>query len=247
MEQSGYSPYDHVIDQIGALFQKLTGYNGGVPQVDKTDTVLKDEGVTHLPDPSLPDDTSLFKAIRERRSVREYTNTSLSVENLSTLLWAVQGISKKKGDLLFRTAPSAGALYPVDTWVAVFNVDGLSAGLARYSDSQHVLQWIQKGDYRHQLYEACIRQEMILDAAVVFIWVADISRCLWRYAQRAYRYIYLDAGHMAQNCALASAALGLGSCCIGAFYDDRMDYICGLEGTQKTVIYLTSAGYPKTL
>ncbi len=243
MDNPQYSPYDHLVNQIGMMFQKFTKYKGDSTQHISGKAKQPDEEITLLPTLEPDGNNTLFNSIRYRRSIRKYDTRPISSGTLGKLLWSIQGVTAHRGDHFLRATPSAGALYPIETWIALLNVSGLAQGIARYVEQQHGLQWLRKGDFRQPLYEACMNQDMILHAPILFIWVADLNRCVWRYSQRAYRYIYLDAGHMAQNCALAATALGLGSCAIAAFFDDYMDYILERNGQDQTVIYLTSVGY----
>lgn len=239
-----YSHYDHLYDQIGRMFQMLTQYKGGSSVMDQPASTGASDTKVHLPTPQVPDKQSFLDLIQSRRSNRAFDARPITTRQLSTLLWATQGVTKQADNYTFRAAPSAGALYPINTLVAILNVERLQPGLAQYNETSHSLHWLRSGDFRATLFEATLKQNMLHNAAAVFISVADLNRCIWRYAQRAYRYIYLDAGHMAQNTALAAIALGLGSCAIGAFYDDMLDQLCALHDTQQTAIYLTVIGHP---
>jgi len=144
----------------------------------------------------------------------------------------------------FRNAPSAGALYPIETYSFAKNVDGLERGLYHYNVKSHLLEKLDAGDFSFSLAKACLGQEMLLSAAAIFVWSGIFFRSKWKYKQRAYRYVYLDCGHIAQNLALCASALGLGSCQVGAFYDDELNDILGLDGEQESAIYLSVVGNP---
>ncbi len=183
-----------------------------------------------------------FELLSKRRSIRNYGQGAMDQKTLSQLLWASQGISLYKEEHQFRTAPSAGALYPIETYVLVNHVHGLKQGIYHYDVPGHKLTWIREGDFGKALAQAAFGQTMVMKAPAVFVWSALVERSKWKYEQRAYRYIYLDAGHIAQNLALAAVALGLGSCQIGAFFDSEANEVIGLDGVEETVIYMTSVG-----
>lgn len=187
---------------------------------------------------------SLWEAIRDRRSVRNFSAESLERAQLSQLLWASQGITAEYMGHELRAAPSAGALYPVETYLAVQNVEGIEPGIYHYDVSHHELHQLRLGDFRSSVAQAALDQNFTSTANVVFIWTAVFERSKWKYSQRAYRYVYLDAGHIAQNVALAAVALGLGSCQVGALYDDEVNSIIEVDGERESVLYMTIVGHP---
>jgi SagB-type dehydrogenase family enzyme len=198
-----------------------------------------------LPAAELSPDAGLWETILRRRSVREYSrNTALPLETLSVLLWATQGITAEAGDFQLRSAPSAGALYPIETYLMARAVEGLQQGIYHFRPYAFDLEFIRPGDFSRALAQAALGQDMAAEAQVVFIWSAIVERSRWKYRQRAYRYIYLDAGHIAQNLYLAGTATGLGVCGIGAFYDDPVNELIGVDGKEETVLYMASAGWP---
>jgi SagB-type dehydrogenase family enzyme len=169
----------------------------------------------------------------------------LSLVDLSQLLWAAQGITAQAGGHLLRTAPSAGALYPIETYLYIDRVDGLEKGLYHYNVPQHNLDLLRKGDFSKDIRGGALDQQIAERAAVVFVWSAIFARSKWKYLQRAYRYIFLDAGHIAQNLALAAEALDLGTCQIGAIYDDELNELFSLNPDEESVIYLSTVGHPR--
>ncbi|MDP2919326.1 MAG: SagB/ThcOx family dehydrogenase [Dehalococcoidia bacterium] len=187
---------------------------------------------------------SLDQAFRNRKSIRRYAPTPLTLGQLSYLLWATAGVQRTMGDFNFRPAPSAGALYPIETYVVVNNVEGLPKGLYHFAVRPHALEELKSGDFTRDVVRATMGQRMHADAAVVFIWTAIFQRSKFRYHDRAYRYIYLDAGHIAQNLALAAVGLGLGSCQVGAYFDDEINGLLGVDGTEESVIYMSVVGVP---
>ncbi len=180
--------------------------------------------------------------IKERKSIRKFSHDSLTPEQLSYLLWASTGVQRKERGHVFRTAPSAGALYPIETYLVVNNVKTLPQGLYHYSIKNHSLELLKEGDFRQEIAFAALEQEMCAEAPVVFVWSAVFERSKWKYSQRAYRYIYLDAGHIAQNLALAATSIELGSCQIAALYDDKANELFGLDGQDESIIYMSTAG-----
>jgi len=239
-------------DGIGDEFQKETKYQPGRLSGGALDWSRRPEAYKtypgaprlKLPAPEMQGGMPLWDSIRERRSCRDFGKTPLSLATLSQLLWASQGITKKVQGFEFRAAPSAGALYPVETYLAVLNVDGLEPGIYHYDVRHHELEPISKGDRRADLAAALLDQQFIAEANVVFLWTAVFQRSKWKYKQRAYRYVYLDAGQIAQNLALAAVALGLGSCQIGALYDDEVNSILGVDGEEESILYTTAVGTP---
>ncbi len=211
--------------------------------------LYKDAPRIALPDPQTTDGVSIWAVIAKRRSVRAYTDEDLSQNNLSQLLWATQGVRETiQGSYVnfkFRTAPSAGGLYPIETYIYVNRVEGLKKGIYHYVVGDHELELIKEGDFARDVQKGALDQKIAHDAAVVFIWSAVFDRSKWKYLQRAYRYVFLDAGHIAQNLALAAEALNLGSCQIGAIYDDELNYLLGIDGVSESVIYLSSIAHPR--
>ncbi|MDW7652006.1 MAG: SagB/ThcOx family dehydrogenase [Bacillota bacterium] len=197
-----------------------------------------------LPAPGRTGGQSVFDLLSRRRSVRRYDAKELTLAELSQMLWAGQGISRDTGRHMFRTAPSAGALYPIETYVLVNRVNGLTSGIYHYEIPRHRLCLVRTGNFGGELAHAALGQQMVADAPCTFIWSAVTARSKWKYGERAYRYMYMDAGHIAQNTALAAVSLEMGSCQIAAFFDDEINAMIGLDGKEETVIYLTAAGRP---
>jgi SagB-type dehydrogenase family enzyme len=185
------------------------------------------------------------EVLRRRKSVRSFSLQPLSKVDLAFLLWASTGIQRIEHGYEFRTTPSAGALYPIETYIAANNVEDLSEGIYHYNIKNHLLEEIKLGNFGSKLAHAALDQEMCADASVVFIWTAVFERSKWKYQQRAYRYIYLDAGHVAQNLALASASVNCGSCQVGAFFDDEINSILNIDGLQESTICLSVVGHIK--
>lgn len=187
---------------------------------------------------------SFDETIRKRKSVRNFSEKNLTLQQLAYLLWSSTGIQRKQRGYEFRNAPSAGALYPIETYLFANKVETLPVGLYHYNIKSHMLEELKTGDFSNYLTNSCLGQSMLSSAAIVIIWSAIFFRTKWKYKQRAYRYIYLDCGHVAQNLALSATSLGLGSCQIGAFFDDEINALIELNGIEESVIYLSAVGYP---
>jgi SagB-type dehydrogenase family enzyme len=187
----------------------------------------------------------LDKTLRQRKSIRDFQAGPISMGQLAYLLWASTGIQRVEDGYEFRTAPSAGALYPIETYVVVNNVKSLEPGVYHYAIRSHQLEQLEQRDLRRQIAAAALGQGMCATAAAVFIWSAVFERCKWKYGQRAYRYIYLDAGHIAENLALAAVSLNLGTCEIGALYDDHVNAIIGIDGIEESTICMAAVGVPQ--
>ena len=186
----------------------------------------------------------MTEILQKRRSVRSFSSKSLSTVELSFLLWASTGIQRREQGYEFRTAPSAGALYPIETYVVINNVEGLDKGLYHYNIEEHTIEELKLDDLGRELAQAALEQEMLANAPLVFVWTAIFERSKWKYRQRAYRYVYLDAGIIGENLMLSATGIGLGSCNVGAFFDNEVNKILGVDGTAESVVYLSVVGHP---
>lgn len=192
-----------------------------------------------LPEPKLRGEMSVEEALSKRRSVREYKDAPLTLSELGQLLWAAQGITLPSRG--FRTAPSAGATYPLELYVSVREggVEGLGAGIYRYDPFTHSLALVKGGDFSLELYRAALNQDWVKEAPLCIIIAADFSRTTSRYGARGERYVYMEAGHVGQNIYLQATALGLGTVAVGAFYDDQLKSVVGCS---EDPIYLFPVG-----
>ncbi len=181
---------------------------------------------TQLPSPTFDGRMSVEKALYLRRSVRAYAPDSLTLGELSQILWAAQGIT---GEEKFRTAPSAGALYPIALYIAVEKVETLQAGIYRYSPGNHEITKLKDGMFLKQLAEAALGQQCIADCAAALIIAANYERLRFRYRDRSERYAHIEAGHVSQNVYLQAVALRVGTVNIGAFHDKEVAKIIGLD------------------
>jgi SagB-type dehydrogenase family enzyme len=188
---------------------------------------------------------SLWTAMGTRRSRRGFTSDPLSLEHLSQLCWAAQGVTAEMHGLPLRTTPSAGGLYPIETYVVANRVAGLERGVYHYYPVDHSLERLAEGDYGAAVAHAALDQGMCARAPAVFVWTAIVQRSRMKYGQRCYRYIYLDAGHVGHSVALAAEGLGLGLCAVGAFYDDEVEELVGADGEEEVAVYLACVGHCK--
>jgi len=241
-----------LVEKIGDDFHQITKYvrgkmAGGYLDWSSRPEVYKqyeDRNKEKIPFPEQVKTLSFDETLRNRRSIRGFSDKPVSLEQLGYLLWSSTGIQRVEGGYAFRNAPSAGALYPIETYLFAKNIEGLERGLYHYNIKSHLLEALDVGDFSISLVRACLGQMMLASAQVVFIWSGVFVRSKWKYKQRAYRYVHLDCGHIAQNLALTASALGLGSCQVGAFYDDEINNIVGLDGKEESVIYLSVVGHP---
>lgn len=184
----------------------------------------------------------LWRALAERRSRRDLGGAPISPETLGTLLWACQGVTARQGPYLLRTAPSAGALYPFETYVSVQSVEGWEPCLAHLHLPTFTLEVLQEGHLGRHIAQAALGQGFLARAAAVFLWTAVVPRCAWKYGDRALRYLGLDLGHVCQNLALACAALDLGCCPVAAFFDEEINRLLGVDGEAEFAYYLAAVG-----
>lgn len=197
------------------------------------------EGVQmKLPTPRLESSVSIEAALHERRSIREYADAPLALAGLAQLLWAAQGVTAVNG---FRTAPSAGALYPLAVYVLVGNVVDLPAGIYQYHPQGHTLSRIVEGDKRKELMHVALEQSALRDAAAVILIAAVYERTTAKYGTRGVRYVYMEAGHAAQNVYLQAISLDLGVVAIGAFDDAGVKRVAHLSEREQP-LYLLPIG-----
>lgn len=189
----------------------------------------------------------LRTAIEARRTVRAYSDTPLSLEELAYLLWVSQGVKRVSSrPSTARTVPSAGARHAFETYLLVNRVTGLEGGLYRYAAIENgLLRLDAPADIAARIAHACLDQSQITNSAATFIWVAVVERMYWRYVERGYRYLHLDAGHVCQNLALGAEQTACGICPIAAFDDEQLNATLGLDGEDLFVVYLASLGKKK--
>lgn len=185
----------------------------------------------------------LIDAINDRRSVRQYSDRPLTLDELAWLLWCTQGVKKARPGATLRTVPSAGARHPFETYLLINKVESLEPGLYRYLALEHgLLEITLKPGIVEEVVAGCLDQGFVAASAATFLWVADKKRTEWRYGDRGARYLHLDAGHVCQNLYLSAEAIGCGVCAIAAFDDDEINRVVGVDGKEQFVIYVAAAG-----
>lgn len=225
--------------------------------LEKSDQVLKKpqppletaptgKPIHDLPDPRTvkANKVDLSDAITNRVSVRAYSDQPLSLDELSYVLWSTQGVKQATNrPATLRTVPSAGARHCFETYVLVNKVDGLKPGLYRFLAIDHKLQEVDmSSDIAERVTEGCLNQRFVLNSAITLILTVDRYRMMWRYTERGYRYMHLDAGHVMQNLYLCAEAIDAGVCAIAAFYDDLINETLGLDGVDQFTIYVGTLG-----
>ncbi|MGD2200613.1 MAG: SagB/ThcOx family dehydrogenase [Candidatus Bathyarchaeota archaeon] len=240
--------------EIGKEFMEKTRYkhleesdqSRGLPQPPLALPLEGDHKIIPLMEPVEIDlgHVDLRDVLERRRSVRAYSKEPLTLEELSWLLWACQGVKEVVGrPATLRTVPSAGARHPFETYVLANNVEGLEPGLYRFLAVEHKLAAINLEEgIADRIAEACYRQRFVKTCAATLIFTAVAYRTYWRYGERGYRYMHLDAGHASQNLYLAAEAIGGGACAIGAFFDEALNEVLGLDGDEQFAIYVTTTG-----
>jgi SagB-type dehydrogenase family enzyme len=186
--------------------------------------------VIELPAPIHKSDTSVEQTLLQRRSVREYAQQPLTLAEVSQMLWAAQGVTDPEGK---RTAPSAGALYPLEVYLLAGEVEGLSQGIYRYLPDEHSLIITVQADRRSALSQAALDQESVAQAPAVIVLSGVYERTTVKYGERGIRYVHMEVGSAAQNVYLQSAAMGLGTVFIGAFHDEEVKQVLSLSAEER--------------
>ncbi|MFH2122397.1 MAG: SagB/ThcOx family dehydrogenase [Pseudomonadota bacterium] len=225
-------------------FDRISIQNRYRPAIAEVETFKRypHAGKIPLPRTWTLDDEQLSPLLQNRRSLRKYSTEPLSLEHLAFMLWASQGITGQAGRYLFRTTPSAGALYPVETYISVHSIEGLAAGLYHFDVEHFVLDRLTAQDKAHDVAQACLDQKFMAQAAVVFLWSGVFRRAMSKYGDRGMRYILLDAGHICQSVMIAAEAVGCGGCPVGAFYDNEINQLLQIDGDEESILYAASVG-----
>lgn len=196
--------------------------------------------IIQLPNPRYESETSVEKALNMRRSIRTYAEEPLSISDISQILWAAQGITKKTEKLPtkwntkyewqggYRTAPSAGALYPIELYLIVGNAKGLSKGVYKYIPKNHSLKKVFDGDKRTEIYDAALQQSSIKEGAALIVMAGVYERTSFKYGERAERYVHIEVGHIGENIYLQGITLGIGTVMMGAFKDEELKKVLDL-------------------
>lgn len=211
------------------------------PARDASESRAAPAETVRLPAPRSDSDTSIERALSGRRSIRDYRDAPLTLAEVSQLMWAAQGVTDARAG--FRTAPSAGATYPLELYVVVGNVEGLRAGVYRYLPHRHEIARTRDGDIRGALASAALNQSSVERGAAVLVFAAVYERTTRRYGERGVRYVHMEAGHASQNVYLQAVALRLGTVVIGAFDDDRVQRTLLLPSGEHA-LYLMPVGRP---
>ena len=261
-----------MVEHPGKAFQSKTGYRRQAMEDHELDWRSKPpeyKFYPHAPVIALPDPArregelpapDLWSCVADRRSVRAFGPTPLTLLQLSRVLWAGSGLTSSfitsRGQDFFRAAPSAGALYPIETYVVANRVEHLEPGLYHYRvagmdmlerpmvEGSHALEQLRTGDLSNEIRRAALDQPLCAKAGAVLVWTAIFARSVWKYRERAYRYVYLDAGHIAAHVSLAAVAEGLGSCAVAALYDDEANSLLDIDGQEESTLYMTAVGAP---
>jgi SagB-type dehydrogenase family enzyme len=195
--------------------------------------------VVTLPTPATTPEMSVSQALEQRRSLREYADRAMTAEELAWVVHAATGITSAQG---LRTAPSAGALYPLETYVAVSRVDGIEPGLYHVDVRAQALELVRNGSVAGDLMVAGLGQGFLGQAPVVMVLTGLFQRSRWKYRERHYRYVCWEGGHVTQNVYLAAEAAGLGACMVGAFLDGMVNDLVGADGRREAALGLIALG-----
>lgn len=196
--------------------------------------------ILSLPASEPAPDLSLEQLLARRRSIRDYTSQPLTLGQLAGLLWAAEGITAPP---YLRTAPSAGALYPLQLYPMAGNVSSLASGVYRHLPDQSAVGLLAEGDRRRELAAAALGQSWLAEAPLTLVFAARYARTTWKYHRRGIQYVHIEVGHAAQNALLMAVALNLGAAVVGAFHDERVASVLGLNG-EETPLYLLPVGHP---
>ncbi|MFO7818344.1 MAG: SagB/ThcOx family dehydrogenase [Thermodesulfobacteriota bacterium] len=243
---------DDLGKSFGWQYWQKTAYSstglGSLPEIsiapgEKFKTYPEAERI-ELPDPALANAPyDLWQTIKERRSHRRFSGEeTMELSVLSKLLWAAQGVTRSRIDIPLRTAPSAGALYPIETYAVSSRVNGLSPGIYHFNIQDFCLE--KAGDFppNTDLSGIAMGQRFCSRAPLSIVFTAVFRRNMQKYGHRGLRYILLDTGHICQNLLLAATALGLKSCPVAAFFDDPLNDLLGIDGREESSLYLTAIG-----
>jgi SagB-type dehydrogenase family enzyme len=226
-----------VIDALGSIANW-----GQFPPLYKT---YPDARRFPLPAPSLEGGPTTAAAITTRRSVRSFSARPLTLREVSQVMFLATGISADRWGNARRTAPSSGALYPIELYAVVHNVDGLERGVYHYAVREHELELLTAADLRSHVVEQGLSQEFLGECGAVLFLTQVLQRMRPKYQDRSYRYGLLEAGHIGENAYLAATAAGLGACGVGAFMDDSINDMLGVDGVEEAAVYMLALGHPR--
>ena len=197
-----------------------------------------------LPQAEISSNMSVDEAIQNRRSVRCFSTTSLTLQDVSQLLWAAQGITDSERN--FRATPSAGHVFPMEVYLVAGNgsVQGLEAGIYHYNPFNNTLEKIVDGDQRYNLSQAAHQQEWVYEAPISLVITGDYLKMEDKYPEGniSTRFVDMEAGHIGENIYLEAVSRGLGTVAIGSFYDNQMINLLKLPSNE-TPLYIYPVGY----
>jgi SagB-type dehydrogenase family enzyme len=202
---------------------------------------MAEQNLYSLPQPVADDDNPLNPILQQRRTHREFAQQPITLEQAAQLLWAAQGISSREG---FRTAPSAGALYPLELHLVAGQVEGLPTGSYRYDPARHHLKSEKTGDLRQAIVSVALDQDWMAEASAIIVISAVEARTTRKYGNRGVRYVHMEVGHAGQNLLLQAVALDLVAATVGAFDDKQLQELLGLAVDERPLIILP-VGHPR--
>ncbi|HSL34672.1 MAG TPA: SagB family peptide dehydrogenase [Candidatus Limnocylindrales bacterium] len=224
-----------IIDALGSVANW-----GQVPELYKA---YPGAPVVALPPPNLDGGPTAARTIASRRSVRSYSSQPMTLAELSRVLWLTCGISAGVHGNARRTAPSSGALYPIEVYPVVHNVEGLERGVYHYAYREHALELVRADDLRAHVVEQGIGQEFLGQCGAVLFLTMILQRMRPKYQDRSYRYGLLEAGCIGENAYLAATEAGLGACAVGAFMDDQINAMLGVDGVEEAAVFMVAVGH----
>ncbi|NLV25699.1 MAG: SagB/ThcOx family dehydrogenase [Methanomicrobiales archaeon] len=240
--------------RTGYRFLKETILQDSLPSQSKEPTTRicgvcePDQVLIPLPTPdAIPlDPVLLWDTLDNRHTIRDYSDDELHKWELSILLHYTQGVREKNGPSHFRTVPSAGALHPFETRIVINRVSGIPPGIYRYLPLDHALvqETCHSGDHL-SIAKTCKKPSLVSESAVTFIWTAVPERMIWKFGQRGWRYLFIEAGHICQNLYITATGLHLGICAIGSYNENDIHCILGIDGETEFCIYMASVGKKK--
>jgi SagB-type dehydrogenase family enzyme len=225
-----------IIDALGSVANW-----GQFPELYKT---YPDAARLALPEPIAANGPAAAETILARRSTRSYSGKPMTLAELSQVLALATGISADRWGNARRTAPSSGALYPIETYAVVHNVEGVERGVYHYAIRDHALELVRAGDMRSRVVDQAIEQEFLGECGAVLFLTQVLQRMRPKYQDRSYRYGLLEAGHIGENGYLAAVSQGLGACGVGAFMDDQINEMLGVDGVEEAALYMLAIGHP---
>ena len=225
-----------IIDALGSVANW-----GQFPELYKT---YPDAHRVALPEPVVANGPPAAETILARRSTRSYSTRPMTLAELSQVLALATGISADRWGNARRAAPSSGALYPIETYAVVHNVEGVERGVYHYAIRDHELELVRAGDMRSRVVDQAIEQEFLGECGAVLFLTQVLQRMRPKYQDRSYRYGLLEAGHIGENGYLAAVSQGLGACGVGAFMDDQINEMLGIDGVEEAAVYMLAVGHP---